>query len=31
MCKSLAAPPKLCMTQRIIHDEEVEEEEDVGK
>lgn len=31
MCKSLAASPKLCMTRCIIHEEEVEEEEDVGK
>lgn len=28
LCKSLAASPKLCMTQWIIHKEEVEEEEE---
>lgn len=31
LCKSLAASPKLCMTQCIIHKEEVEEEEGGGK
>ncbi len=30
LCKSLAASSKLCMTQWIIHKEEVQEEEEDG-